>query len=42
MTMAVMDILTLPNPILRKKAQDIKRIGDGERAILADMPKPCI
>lgn len=32
-----MDVLCLPNPLLRKKAQDVKRIGDEERSILVDM-----
>lgn len=32
-----MEVLCLPNPILRKKAQTVKSLGDEERQILADM-----
>ena len=32
-----MDVICMPDPILRKKAQDVKKIGDDERKILADM-----
>jgi peptide deformylase len=35
--MAAMDVLTLPNPILRKKVQEVKKVGAEERSILDDM-----
>lgn len=35
--MSVMDIRRFPDPILRKKASDVKSIGAEEKKILADM-----
>ena len=35
--MAAMDVICMPDPILRTRAQDVKKIGDDERKILADM-----
>ncbi|OGW93708.1 MAG: peptide deformylase [Omnitrophica bacterium RIFCSPLOWO2_02_FULL_45_16] len=35
--MTVIEVLCLPNPLLRKKARDVKRIGGEERNILVDM-----
>lgn len=35
--MAVLEVLCLPDPALRKRSQDVKRVTDEERKILSDM-----